>query len=265
MRSTRTSSASRRSRRRTRRSRARGSAGRTSRSSSSTRRSRRSRSRAWAGGASWTRSASTSTAARSRSGTRSAPRACGYSPRSHTSCGAAAVATASPRCASESDRDWRWCSMGEPALDWPAYKSTALRHPKRPLVHVGLERSGPALAHLRPGEMVDDLTKDGPVGERITVSGRLLDSDGRPIRDSLIEIWQANAAGRYRHRADRWPAPLDPGFAGGGRTVTDAEGRYEFVTIKPGPYPWGNHPNAWRPAHIHFSVVGRTFDQRLVT
>jgi protocatechuate 3,4-dioxygenase, beta subunit len=153
----------------------------------------------------------------------------------------------------------------EPPLDWPAYRSTALRHPKQPLVQIGLERSGPELAHLRPDEISNDLIKDGPVGERIIVSGRLLDNDGRPIRDSLIEIWQANAAGRYRHRADRWPAPLDPAFAGVGRTVTDAEGRYEFLTIKPGPYPWGNHPNAWRPAHIHFSVMGRMFDQRLVT
>jgi protocatechuate 3,4-dioxygenase beta subunit len=155
--------------------------------------------------------------------------------------------------------------MREPPLDWPDYKSTALRHPKQPLIQVGLERSGPALAHLRPDESSNDLTKHGPVGERITVSGRLLGSDGRPIRDSLIEIWQANAAGRYRHRDDRWPAPLDPNFAGAGRAVTDADGRYEFITIKPGPYPWGNHRNAWRPAHIHFSVMGRTFDQRLVT
>ena len=155
--------------------------------------------------------------------------------------------------------------MREPPLDWPDYGSTVLRHPKQPLVQVGLERSGPVLAHLRPGEISNDLTKDGPVGERITVSGRLLDSDGRPIRDSLIEIWQANAAGRYRHRWDDWRAPLDPDFGGGGRTVTDADGRYEFVTIKPGPYPWGNHPNAWRPAHIHFSLLGRSFEQRLVT
>jgi protocatechuate 3,4-dioxygenase, beta subunit len=155
--------------------------------------------------------------------------------------------------------------MREPPLDTPAYKSTALRHPKQPLIRVGPERGGPALAHLRPDEIANDLTVDGPVGERITVSGQLLDSAGRPIGDSLVEIWQANAAGRYRHRGDRWPAPLDPNFAGGGRTVTDADGRYEFVTIKPGPYPWGNHHNAWRPAHIHFSVMGRTFDQRLVT
>jgi protocatechuate 3,4-dioxygenase, beta subunit len=155
--------------------------------------------------------------------------------------------------------------MREPALDFAGYTSTALRHPKEPLVRVGPERSGPALGHLRPGELSNDLTSAGPVGERITVSGRLLDTDGRPIADSLVEIWQANAAGRYRHRNDRWPAPLDPSFGGGGRTVTDAEGRYEFVTIKPGPYPWGNHYNAWRPAHIHFSVHGRVFDQRLVT
>jgi protocatechuate 3,4-dioxygenase, beta subunit len=155
--------------------------------------------------------------------------------------------------------------MREPPLDWPDYKSTALRHPKQPLIRVERERTGPALAHLRPGEMSNDLTRDGPVGERITVSGRLLDSTGRPIPDQLVEIWQANAAGRYRHRADRWPAPLDPGFQGGGRTVTDSHGRYGFVTIKPGPYPWGNHHNAWRPAHIHFSVMGRTFDERLVT
>jgi protocatechuate 3,4-dioxygenase, beta subunit len=153
-------------------------------------------------------------------------------------------------------------------LDFPAYRSTALRHPKEPLVHLPDEvadLTGPQLGHLRPDAIENDLTAHGPVGERITVSGRLLDAGGRPIRDSLVEIWQANAAGRYRHRRDTWPAPLDPGFGGGGRTVTDAEGRYEFLTIKPGPYPWGNHPNAWRPAHIHFSLMGRSFEQRLVT
>ena len=158
--------------------------------------------------------------------------------------------------------------MREPALDYPAYKSTALRHPKQPLVYLPdqvTEMTGPQLGQLRPGTIENDLTTEGPVGERITVSGRLLDVDGRPIRDSLIEIWQANAAGRYRHLRDNWPAPLDPNFGGGGRTVTDADGRYEFVTIKPGPYPWGNHPNAWRPAHIHFSLFGRLFAQRLVT
>jgi protocatechuate 3,4-dioxygenase beta subunit len=97
--------------------------------------------------------------------------------------------------------------MREPPLDFPAYKSTALRHPKQPLIVVGPERGGPALAHLRPGEISNDLTNAGPVGERITVTGRLLDSDGRPVPDSLVEIWQANAAGRYRHKGDQWPAP----------------------------------------------------------
>ncbi len=161
--------------------------------------------------------------------------------------------------------------LREPALDHPEYRSTALRHPKEPLVYLAeqaIETTGPQLGHLRPGPIENDLTRqhDGePVGERITVSGRLLDADGRPIRESLIEIWQANAAGRYAHRSDRWPAPLDPNFSGGGRTVTDGEGGYRFVTIKPGPYPWGNHHNAWRPAHIHFSLLGRSFEQRLVT
>jgi protocatechuate 3,4-dioxygenase beta subunit len=158
--------------------------------------------------------------------------------------------------------------MREPALDCPDYRATALRHPKQPLVYLPeqvADPSGPQLGHLRPGTIKNDLTLPETIGERITVSGRLLDADGRPIRDSLVEIWQANAAGRYRHRWDTWPAPLDPNFGGGGRMVTDAEGRYEFVTIKPGPYPWGNHPNAWRPAHIHFSLLGRSFEQRLVT
>jgi protocatechuate 3,4-dioxygenase beta subunit len=158
-----------------------------------------------------------------------------------------------------------------PPLDFPEYRSTALRHPREPLVHLPhtvSETTGPRLGDLRPGPLDHDLTRQHagePVGERITVSGRLLDGDGRPIRDSLVEIWQANAAGRYRHRRDTWPAPLDPNFSGGGRCVTDAGGRYEFVTIKPGPYPWGNHRNAWRPAHIHFSLLGRSFAQRLVT
>jgi protocatechuate 3,4-dioxygenase beta subunit len=158
-----------------------------------------------------------------------------------------------------------------PPLDSPEYRSTALRHPREPLVHLPhtvSEATGPQLGDLRPGPLDHDLTRQHagePVGERIIVSGRLLDADDRPIPGSLVEIWQANAAGRYRHRHDTWPAPLDPNFSGGGRCVTGPDGRYEFVTIKPGPYPWGNHPNAWRPAHIHFSLLGRAFAQRLVT
>ena len=160
----------------------------------------------------------------------------------------------------------------QPPLDHPPYRATALRHPREPLVylpHTITEVTGPQLAgELVPGEHDHDLTvqHDGaPIGERMTISGRVLDTDGRPLRGTLVEIWQANAAGRYRHRADRWPAPLDPNFSGAGRCVTDDQGGYAFTTIKPGPYPWGNHANAWRPAHIHFSLLGRAFAQRLVT
>ncbi len=122
--------------------------------------------------------------------------------------------------------------------------------------------------HLRVDPADADLTiRHGgrPLGQLIVVSGSVVEEDGRPVRDSLIEIWQANAAGRYRHDSDAHDAPLDPNFDGGGRCLTDSEGRYRFLTIKPGAYPWGNHPNAWRPAHIHFSLFGRAFSQRLVT
>ncbi len=159
-----------------------------------------------------------------------------------------------------------------PPLDYPPYKSTALRHPKQELVylpHTVTEITGPQLGGERlVGERDNDLTVQHagmPIGERIIVSGRVLDTEGRPLRDTLVEVWQANAAGRYRHVWDRWDAELDPNFSGAGRAVTDAEGRYRFTTIKPGPYPWGNHENAWRPAHIHFSLLGRAFAQRLVT
>ena len=117
-------------------------------------------------------------------------------------------------------------------------------------------------------ESDSDLTRQHagePLGERIIVQGRVLDEDGRPIPRTLVEVWQANAAGRYAHRVDDHPAPLDPNFSGAGRTVTDGEGRYRFVTIRPGAYPWRNHPNAWRPAHIHFSLFGTGFLSRLIT
>jgi protocatechuate 3,4-dioxygenase beta subunit len=118
------------------------------------------------------------------------------------------------------------------------------------------------------GELDHDLTRQHegePLGERIIVTGRVLDVDGHPLRNTLVEVWQANAAVRYRHDVDQHPAPLDPNFSGAGRCLTDDEGRYRFVTVKPGAYPWGNHENAWRPRHIHFSLFGRGFTQRLVT
>jgi protocatechuate 3,4-dioxygenase beta subunit len=159
----------------------------------------------------------------------------------------------------------------DPPLDWPAYKSTQLRHPKQALVYLPqdiTEVTGPALGSTRVGELDHDLTRQHegePIGERITISGRVFDTEGKPLRNTLVEVWQANACGRYRHRWDRYPAPLDPNFTGAGRCVTDDHGRYRFVTVKPGPYPWGNHYNAWRPAHVHFSLMGRAFAQRLVT
>jgi len=158
-----------------------------------------------------------------------------------------------------------------PPLDSPAYASSRLRHPKQPLVPLPqrlTEITGPLLGPERVTAADADLTAGHagePLGERIVVTGRVLDSDGRPVPDALIEIWQANASGRYAHAVDDHPAPLDPNFTGGGRCVTDSLGRYRFVTIKPGPYPWGNHYNAWRPAHIHFSLFGRAFTQRLIT
>jgi protocatechuate 3,4-dioxygenase beta subunit len=159
-----------------------------------------------------------------------------------------------------------------PPLDFPPYKSTKLRHPQEALVYLPqtiTEITGPQLGSARVlGEEDNDLTvqhAEMPIGERIVVAGRVLDTEGKPLRNTLVEVWQANAAGRYLHTWDRWPAELDPNFSGAGRTITDDEGRYRFVTIRPGPYPWGNHENAWRPAHIHFSLLGRAFAQRLVT
>jgi len=159
----------------------------------------------------------------------------------------------------------------QPDYDFPPYASTAKRHPKEPLViapQTLSELTGPIFGHddVKPGD--HDLTcqhKGEPIGERIIVSGRVLDENGKPVPHTLLEIWQANAAGRYPHRTDQHDAPLDPNFSGAGRTLTDAEGRYRFVTIRPGEYPWRNHYNAWRPAHIHFSLFGQAFMTRLVT
>jgi protocatechuate 3,4-dioxygenase, beta subunit len=159
----------------------------------------------------------------------------------------------------------------DPPYDYPEYLGTRLRHPKEPLVllpHTLSELTGPVLGNRRLGELDHDLTRQHggePLGERITVSGRVLGSDGRPLGKQLIEIWQANAAGRYRHGVDTHDAPLDPNFTGAGRCLTDENGEYRFVTVKPGAYPWRNHPNAWRPAHIHFSLFGRAIPDRLVT
>jgi protocatechuate 3,4-dioxygenase beta subunit len=158
-----------------------------------------------------------------------------------------------------------------PPNDTPGYRSTALRHPNEPLIvipHTLTELTGPVYPYGKIEATDNDLTRQHagePLGERIIVEGRVLDEDGRPIPQTLVEVWQANAAGRYTHRVDMHPAPLDPNFSGAGRTITDQQGRYRFVTIKPGAYPWRNHDNAWRPAHIHFSLFGTSFLSRLVT
>jgi protocatechuate 3,4-dioxygenase, beta subunit len=159
----------------------------------------------------------------------------------------------------------------DPPYLCPDYVATSLRAPKKPLIILPRSLSdttGPAYGRGPVGELDDDLTRQHsgePLGERIIVTGRVLDNDGRPVRNSLIEIWQANAAGRYTHQNDQHPAPLDPNFSGAGRCLTDGEGRYRFVTVKPGAYPWSNHYNAWRPAHIHFSLFGEAFRSRLIT
>jgi protocatechuate 3,4-dioxygenase, beta subunit len=154
---------------------------------------------------------------------------------------------------------------------YPDYVGTRLRAPTEPLVivpHTLTELTGPAYGESAVGPLDNDLTRqhDGePQGQRIVVTGRVLGNDGRPLRGQLIEIWQANAAGRYLHVVDTHDAPLDPSFSGAGRTLTDDEGRYRFITIQPGAYPWKNHHNGWRPRHIHFSLFGRDFTERLVT
>jgi len=159
----------------------------------------------------------------------------------------------------------------QPPYLYSPYASTVKRSPSQPLVLIPAslsEVTGPLFGHDLFKANDHDLTKQGnddPIGERIIVSGRVLDANARPVANTLIELWQANGAGRYPHRTDQHDAPLDPNFHGCGRTLTDAEGRYRFVTIRPGAYPWRNHPNAWRPAHIHFSLFGPAFVTRLVT
>ena len=166
-------------------------------------------------------------------------------------------------------RDWQ----AQPPYLYEPYRSTVQRAPSKPLIPLPQtlsEITGPVYGHDSVTELDADLTRNAarngePLGERIIVTGRVLDEDDRPVPDTLIEIWQANAAGRYIHETDQHDAPLDPNFFGAGRLVTDREGRYRFISIKPGAYPWGNHPNAWRPNHIHLSLFGPSLATRLVT
>ena len=164
------------------------------------------------------------------------------------------------------------CRAGtQPEYLHPEYRSSVKRAPTRPLIllpHTLSERTGPVFGQSSICTNDHDLTaqhEKPPLGERIVVTGQLLDEGGKPVRGALIEVWQANAAGRYMHKMDQHNAPLDPNFTGCGRTLTDPEGRYKFISIKPGAYPWGNHSNAWRPAHIHFSIFGQGLLSRLVT
>jgi protocatechuate 3,4-dioxygenase beta subunit len=167
-------------------------------------------------------------------------------------------------------------------MDWsvhppyllPGYKSTIKRAPDRDrlvLLPSSLsEMTGPVFGEDRIRPLDNDLTRNAvvngePLGERIIVTGKVTDDTGRAVPGTLVEIWQANAAGRYIHKGDRHPAPLDPNFMGAGRIMTDSNGEYRFTSIRPGAYPWGNHHNAWRPPHIHFSVCGANFVSRLVT
>jgi protocatechuate 3,4-dioxygenase beta subunit len=160
-----------------------------------------------------------------------------------------------------------------PPLLHEAYRSTVLRAPRRPLVPMPQtlsELTGPVFGHDDVQPQDSDLTRSAarngePLGERIIVVGRVLDENDRPVPGALVEVWQANSAGRYVQANDQHPAPLDPNFVGAGRCLTNDAGEYSFTTIKPGAYPWRNHENAWRPAHIHFSVFGASFLSRLVT
>jgi protocatechuate 3,4-dioxygenase beta subunit len=165
--------------------------------------------------------------------------------------------------------DWKI----QPSYIYPPYKSTVKRGPTKPLIplaHTLSELTGPVYGDDDIQPLDNDLTRNAvvngePIGERIIVTGRVLDDNNNPVSNTLLEVWQANACGRYIHKNDQHDAPLDPNFRGAGRILTDSNGEYRFTTIKPGAYPWGNHHNAWRPAHIHFSVFGTNFLSRLVT
>ena len=160
-----------------------------------------------------------------------------------------------------------------PPLHAPGYKTSVTRSPRQALLSLQnslSEVTGPVFGHNDLGPLDNDLIRNyaktsDPIGERIIVHGRVLDESGRPIPNALVEFWQANAGGRYRHKKDTYLAPIDPNFGGCGRTLSDADGRYFFRTVKPGPYPWRNYVNSWRPAHIHFSIFGSGFVQRLIT
>lgn len=177
--------------------------------------------------------------------------------------------TADPRGAAVGARDW----TANPPYRDPGYKSTGLRGPTQPLVPLAATPSEWTAPRFVPADVANigaDLTRNArvngePIGERIIVAGRVVDEDGRGVPDTLVELWQANACGRYLHAVDRHDAPLDPNFKGTGRCLTDAAGHYKFVTIRPGAYPWGNHANAWRPQHLHFSLTGASYAARLVT
>ena len=167
------------------------------------------------------------------------------------------------------NRDW----SQNPPIIYEPYKSTVLRNPKKPLVPIPKELFpdvGPIFGAEAVGENDADLTRNAringePIGERIVITGRVLNENMEPIPNTLVEIWQANSAGRYVHKKEIHDAPLDPNFLGAGRTVTDDNGVYRFITLRPASYPWGNHPNAWRPAHVHFSLFGPSIRSRLIT
>jgi protocatechuate 3,4-dioxygenase beta subunit len=171
------------------------------------------------------------------------------------------------------DSDYHRAGLEEtqPRLEYSPYRSSLLRHPTKDPLQAdpeAVELWAPCFGERDVDPLESDLTiqhTGTPIGERMVVAGRIVDGAGRPVRRQLVEIWQANASGRYMHKRDQHPAPLDPNFTGVGRCLTDDGGNYRFTTIKPGPYPWRNHHNAWRPAHIHFSLFGNDFTQRMIT